>query len=209
MDAGYISATSALAGSAIGALSSLMATWLTQHSQTLQTRRLQDRTRRETLYGDFIREASKLFADACEHELAIRPSCDRWVRSRVRFLGSEDQELSFRLWTLGNRCVIIPNVEIAHRFRSQRPYRIGWDQVIANKLRVAAVHFSPARPPQRRFRRTARHPAFAAALVRFEGSDALARRAQLHSVRRYDDDWFLSSFGPVLASPTPNNSRLD
>ena len=31
--------------------------------------RLQDRARREPLYSEFIREASKLFADAFEHEL--------------------------------------------------------------------------------------------------------------------------------------------
>ena len=31
--------------------------------------RLQDRARREALYSEFIREASKLFADAFEHEL--------------------------------------------------------------------------------------------------------------------------------------------
>ena len=68
MDTGYISAVSALAGSAIGALASLATSWLTQHSQTLLTQRLQDRARREALYGDFIREASKLFADAFEHE---------------------------------------------------------------------------------------------------------------------------------------------
>ena len=69
MDAGYISAMAALAGSAIGAFSSLMTTWLTQHSQTRATLRVQDRARREALYGEFIREASKLFVDAFEHEL--------------------------------------------------------------------------------------------------------------------------------------------
>ncbi|MEJ0015569.1 MAG: hypothetical protein WDN25_03230 [Acetobacteraceae bacterium] len=69
MEAGYLSAVSALAGSAIGALASLVTTWLTQHSQTRVTQRLQDRARREALYGEFIREASKLFADAFEHEL--------------------------------------------------------------------------------------------------------------------------------------------
>ena len=69
MDAGYISALAALAGSAIGAFSSLVTTWLTQHSQTRTTLRVQDRARREALYGEFIREASKLFVDAFEHEL--------------------------------------------------------------------------------------------------------------------------------------------
>ena len=65
----YISAASALAGSAIGAPASLVTAWLTQHSQTRVTQRLQDQARREALYGEFIREASKLFADAFEHEL--------------------------------------------------------------------------------------------------------------------------------------------
>ena len=69
MDTGYISAISALAGSAIGALASLATTWLTQHSQTRAMQRVQDRTRREALYSEFIREASKLFADAITHEL--------------------------------------------------------------------------------------------------------------------------------------------
>jgi len=69
MDAAYISAMAALAGSAIGALTSLMTSWLTQHAQARATLRVQDRARREALYGEFIREASKLFVDAFEHEL--------------------------------------------------------------------------------------------------------------------------------------------
>lgn len=69
MNAAYISAIAALAGSAIGALTSLVTTWLAQHSQARATLRAQDRARREALYGDFIREASKLFVDAFEHEL--------------------------------------------------------------------------------------------------------------------------------------------
>ena len=69
MDVGYISALSALAGSAIGALASLATTWLTQHSQTRVMQRVQDRARREALYSEFIGEASKLFADALTHEL--------------------------------------------------------------------------------------------------------------------------------------------
>jgi UTP:GlnB (protein PII) uridylyltransferase len=69
MDAGYISALAALAGSAIGALASFATSWLNQASQARAARRAQDQARREALYGDFIREASHLFADAFEHEL--------------------------------------------------------------------------------------------------------------------------------------------
>jgi hypothetical protein len=69
MDASYVAALSALAGSAIGALTSFVTTWATQISQARAARRLQDRTHREELYGEFIREASRLFVDAFEHDL--------------------------------------------------------------------------------------------------------------------------------------------
>ncbi|MFE1599441.1 hypothetical protein [Methylobacterium sp. ID0610] len=69
MDAGYVSALAALAGSAIGALASFASTWMTQHAQQRATQLVQDRARREALYGEFIREASKLFADAFRNEL--------------------------------------------------------------------------------------------------------------------------------------------
>lgn len=69
MDTSYIPALSALAGSAIGALASFVTTWGTQISQARAARRMQDRARREKLYGDFIQEASRLFVDAFEHDL--------------------------------------------------------------------------------------------------------------------------------------------
>ncbi|GJE58104.1 hypothetical protein [Methylobacterium trifolii] len=69
MDAAYNSALSALAGSAIGAMASFATTWLTQHSQVVATLLVQDRARREALYGEFIREASTLFGDASRHDL--------------------------------------------------------------------------------------------------------------------------------------------
>jgi hypothetical protein len=68
MDSAYMSAIAALAGSAIGALASLATTWLTQHSQERSQRFAQAKTRREHLYGEFIDESSKLFADALTHE---------------------------------------------------------------------------------------------------------------------------------------------
>ena len=69
MDSSYIAALAALAGSAIGALASFATTWVTQVSQARAAQRLQDRNHREELYGEFIREASRLFVDAFEHEL--------------------------------------------------------------------------------------------------------------------------------------------
>lgn len=70
MGSEYISAFAALAGSTIGGLTSLLASWLTQRVQTATQRRASDLRRREQLYEDFIDEASKLYADAYEHNEA-------------------------------------------------------------------------------------------------------------------------------------------
>jgi hypothetical protein len=69
MDVAYFSAFAALAGSVIGGLTSLGTSWLTQHSQLGAQRFARNIERRETLYKDFINEASRLYADAFEHDL--------------------------------------------------------------------------------------------------------------------------------------------
>jgi hypothetical protein len=69
----YLSALSALAGSAIGGMASIATTWLTQHSQNKSQDHARSMARRERLYGDFIDEASKLFIDALTHQ-QIDPS---------------------------------------------------------------------------------------------------------------------------------------
>ena len=69
MDAAYLSALSALAGSAIGALSSLATTWLTQNAQSRLAHLNQQRAKREALYTEFIDEASRCFTDALSHEM--------------------------------------------------------------------------------------------------------------------------------------------
>jgi hypothetical protein len=69
MDSAYMSGIAALAGSAVGGLSSIATTWLTQHSQARAQRFARAMTRREHLYGEFINEASKLFTDALTHQL--------------------------------------------------------------------------------------------------------------------------------------------
>ena len=67
MDAAYVSALAALAGSAIGGLTSFATAWSTQHKQARAQRLAESRTKREALYGQFIDEASKLFADALQN----------------------------------------------------------------------------------------------------------------------------------------------
>jgi len=69
MNPAALSALSALAGSAIGAMASLITTWLTQHYQNRAQRQSQESARRERLFGDFITQASKLYADALTHNV--------------------------------------------------------------------------------------------------------------------------------------------
>ena len=66
----YLPALAALAGSATGGLTSLASAWLTLHRQGRATLLSRDRARRQKLYGLFIDEASKLFADALVHDEA-------------------------------------------------------------------------------------------------------------------------------------------
>jgi len=70
MEPAYLSALAALAGSTIGGLTSLTASWLTQHVQFRAQLRASDLNRREQLYEHFIEEASRLYADAYEHNEA-------------------------------------------------------------------------------------------------------------------------------------------
>ena len=64
----YLSALSALAGSAIGGMASIATSWITQHAQDRSQRHAQSAARRERLYGDFIDQASALHIDALTHE---------------------------------------------------------------------------------------------------------------------------------------------
>jgi hypothetical protein len=68
MNASIISALSALVGAAIGGLTSVLASWLTQQTQAKTQWIAQDRARRQELYKEFIEEASKCYVDALQHD---------------------------------------------------------------------------------------------------------------------------------------------
>lgn len=63
-------ALAALAGSALGGLTSFATAWLTQRHQDRATRFSQDKARLQELYKQFIDEASRLYADALAHNEA-------------------------------------------------------------------------------------------------------------------------------------------
>ena len=70
MNTVYLPAFAALAGSAIGGLTSFASAWLTLHHQDRLRRLSGEKTRRQKLYKKFIHEASKLYAKALVHDQA-------------------------------------------------------------------------------------------------------------------------------------------
>ena len=68
MEAAYISASAALAGTAIGGLTSFATSWTTQQAQVRAQRLANERDKREALFGRFLEEAAKLYADALQNK---------------------------------------------------------------------------------------------------------------------------------------------
>jgi hypothetical protein len=69
VDANLITALAGVLGSVTGASAAIATTWISQKSQTTRERAKWETRKRETLYGDFITEASRLVADAWDHSL--------------------------------------------------------------------------------------------------------------------------------------------
>jgi len=67
MDHAILSATAALIGSLVGGVSTFAAYWLTQRVQIRNQRLMQQAATRETLYAEFIVEATRRLADAWSH----------------------------------------------------------------------------------------------------------------------------------------------
>ena len=73
MDVSIISALAALTGAAVGGLTSGVATLLNNRSQVRAEWVLQEKSRRQVLYRDFIEDASKCYIDALQHDEADIP----------------------------------------------------------------------------------------------------------------------------------------
>ncbi len=73
MDGAMLSTAAALGGSFIGAFTSFATTWLAQKHQRRVQREFEQITRRGRLFGDFITQASELYADALTHNCIDAP----------------------------------------------------------------------------------------------------------------------------------------
>ena len=69
MDSTIVTATAAALGSLVGAAASIATTWITQRTQTIRANSEWKLRERESLYKEFITEASRLTIDAVAHSL--------------------------------------------------------------------------------------------------------------------------------------------
>jgi hypothetical protein len=67
MEVAYISAFAALAGTAIGGLTSFATSWITQQAQARAQRLAAEKEARAALFGRFLDEAAKLYSDALQN----------------------------------------------------------------------------------------------------------------------------------------------
>jgi hypothetical protein len=69
MNSGMIAACAAISGSIVGAMGSVVGTWITQKHQDLRDLLAKKIVHREALYSDFIAESARMLVDALEHSV--------------------------------------------------------------------------------------------------------------------------------------------
>jgi len=111
----------------------------------------------------------------------------------MRQLGGNDAELSCRLWLMGYRLLVVPEIEVGHLFRTAAPYPAPWAAVLHNRLRMAFVHFSRGRL-ERVVAALRAYESFPAAMAMMLDANVFERRAEVAKARRFDDDWFFEQF---------------
>ncbi|MCM3568574.1 glycosyltransferase family 2 protein [Neobacillus mesonae] len=107
--------------------------------------------------------------------------------------GYEDVELSIKLWLFGYRCHVQPKVRVIHLFRQSHPYKVTFDDVNYNFLRMAYSHFNTTRIRKCKeliFNEKQREQIEAQVL-----KDGVTRQRKVYfQKRKYDDNWYFKKF---------------
>jgi len=99
MDTSVVTALAALGGAAIGGLTSVLASWLTQRAQARMAQLAHYQLRRQELYKEFIEQASTLYIHALQNDkpdvsglMGLYAEISRMrVLSSARVIDSADQ----------------------------------------------------------------------------------------------------------------------
>ena len=92
MDSTVVTAMAAALGSVVGACASIAATWISQRTQTTRANAEWKLRERESLYKEFMMEASRLVADALAHSLEQPDQLVALygILNRIRLLSGEE-----------------------------------------------------------------------------------------------------------------------
>jgi hypothetical protein len=92
MDTALITATAAGLGSIVGAAASIATTWITQRTQSMRAIAEWRQRERETLFKEFINEASRLAIDALTHSMECPDSIMKLygILSCIRLVSGTD-----------------------------------------------------------------------------------------------------------------------
>jgi polypeptide N-acetylgalactosaminyltransferase len=107
--------------------------------------------------------------------------------------GSEDAEISLRLWRMGYECQVAPKSAISHLFRKRFPYEVKWEGILHNTLRLATIHFGK-RALSQVVGHYRKHAAFGGASARLSDSDVWRRRNYVREISRFEDQWLFDRF---------------
>ncbi|WP_186525945.1 Stf0 family sulfotransferase [Leekyejoonella antrihumi] len=120
--------------------------------------------------------------------------------------GSEDAELSMRVWRHGLRCLVVPDAVVSHLFRPTFGYAVEWEHTLHNMLRLAALHFPPDLLTST-IERFQDHAAFPAAIARLDLTDVQERRAGHERGHTRDGRAFFDRFGIPMPAPAAGPKR--
>ncbi|KUO52879.1 MAG: hypothetical protein APF76_14735 [Desulfitibacter sp. BRH_c19] len=107
--------------------------------------------------------------------------------------GHEDEEISLKLWLFGYTCCIYPEALVLHKFRSQHPYRVTFEHVHYNFLRMATSHFNKPRLEKVNNMLKGSY-GYNEAVINLVKSDVNIQKDKYLKRRCYDDDWFFNKF---------------
>lgn len=110
-----------------------------------------------------------------------------------RVWGREDEEISIKMWLFGYKCYIQPNTTVLHVFRANHaPFKLTWDDINYNTLRMAYSHFNEDRIEK--CRKLIQYSDLASLEAQVLQSGVLEQRKTYFSRRIHDDSWYMKQF---------------
>ncbi|WP_404332381.1 glycosyltransferase family 2 protein [Mesobacillus maritimus] len=110
-----------------------------------------------------------------------------------RTWGHDDIELSIKLWLFGYRCHCQPQVKILHLFRKAHPYKVSYNDVYYNLLRMAYSHFTQERIQKcKKLILHGKAEQIESEVIR---DGVTKQRRKYFKERKRNDDWYFHKFG--------------